>query len=639
MKPARSPHGMYLAHFGLRTAPFGITPDPAFFYPGNTRGELLAALLYAVTQGEGIIKLTGEVGSGKTMLCRMLAERLPAPVDVLYLLNPSLEADEVMHAIAAELGLDTTGHGADAVLRALHGELIARHAAGCQVVLLAEEAQAMPVATLEALRLLTNLETASHKLLQIVLFGQPELEHTLALPQLRQLKERITHSFTVPRLPPSLLGDYLACRLAAAGRATPLVFTPQALRRLARASQGIVRRINILADKALLAAYADDAQQVAARHLRLAIADSPFGTLGPAPWHAGTLLARALIAVMLLLAGALLWQWLAPLAASTPAPASMARPAADTGTGATGTGAPATAAVRTDGQAPAPPPTPAPTGVPANVAAGSMPGTRADRAPGTSDTAHTPGAAFALISAPATAAASVPAPASAPALASMPPSAPPVRPASAPASTSVSASASAAPLLATASAPAGAASSRPSRSEARAQGSPGPTSPAQRPAPTPLLDSSLAASRAWLARQEPQQLVLHVASMPASDAATAEAFLQQAQQAIGLRDIHVFRLRAKVPDAPDATLAAAQADLHAGARATAKTSAHTRANAAKDTPASAAWRLAIVYGSFADRASAQAVWARLTTTSPQKPLLSNIDSIRKEMISISQEKP
>lgn len=304
---APSPHGMYLRHFGLRTAPFGITPDPAFFYAGNTRGELLDALLYAVTQGEGIIKLTGEVGSGKTMLCRMLAERLPPQVDVLYLLNPRLEPDDVLHAIAAELGLALDGCRADAVLHALHGELIARHAAGRQVVLLAEEAQAMPGATLEALRLLTNLETASHKLLQIVLFGQPELQQTLDLPQYRQLKERITHSFTVPRLPKSLLDDYLACRLAAAGRTAPLLFTPAALRQLARAAQGIVRRVNILADKSLLAAFADDAQDISARHVRLAIADSPFHR---PPWHAGKLLAGVLSALMLLLAFALLWQWL-----------------------------------------------------------------------------------------------------------------------------------------------------------------------------------------------------------------------------------------------------------------------------------------------------------------------------------------
>ena len=433
---APSPHGMYLRHFGLRTAPFGITPDPAFFYAGNTRGELLDALLYAVMQGEGIIKLTGEVGSGKTMLCRMLAERLPPRVDVVYLLNPRLEPDEVLHAIAAELGLALDGCLTDAVLRALHGELISRHAAGRQVVLLAEEAQAMPGATLEALRLLTNLETASHKLLQIVLFGQPELQHTLDLPQFRQLKERITHSFTVPRLPQALLNDYLACRLSAAGRMAPLVFTPAALRRLARAAQGIVRRVNILADKALLAAFADDAPEVSARHVRLAIADSPFHR---PPWHAGKLLAGALSALMLLLAAALLWQWL------TPGQAAVAR-------------------------------TPLP----------------------------------AL------------------------------------------------------------------------------------PAPSTLLDSKLAESRGWLARQGPQQLVLHIASLPASETAAAETFLQQAQQAIGLRDLHVFRL----PGAASA---------------------------------SAAGRLDIVYGSFADRASAEAVWARLAPASPQKILLYDIESIRAEI--------
>ena len=286
MNKHATPRGMYLRHFGLRTAPFGITPDPLFFYPGNTRGELLAALLYAVLQGEGIIKLSGEVGSGKTMLCRMLAERLPPQVDVLYLLNPRLEPDDV--------------------LRALHGELIARHAAGRSVVLLVEEAQGMPVDTLEAVRLLTNLETASHKLLQIVLFGQPELDRTLDLPQLRQLKERITHSFAMPRLPLALLPDYLACRLAAAGCATPLRFEPGALRLLARASHGTVRRVNILADKALLAAYADDAQHIATRHLRLALADAPFHN--GKRWYQGRVLAAALLMVMLALAVALLWQ-------------------------------------------------------------------------------------------------------------------------------------------------------------------------------------------------------------------------------------------------------------------------------------------------------------------------------------------
>ncbi|MCM2564293.1 MULTISPECIES: ExeA family protein [Janthinobacterium] len=485
---APSPHGMYLRHFGLRTAPFGITPDPAFFYTGNTRGELLAALLYAVTQGEGIIKLTGEVGSGKTMLCRMLADRLPPQVDVLYLLNPRLEPDDVLHAIAAELGLELDGCRADAVLRALHGELIARHAAGRQVVLLAEEAQAMPGATLEALRLLTNLETASHKLLQIVLFGQPELQNTLDLPQFRQLKERITHSFSVPRLPPALLDDYLACRLAAAGRTAPLVFTPAAQRRLARAAQGIVRRINILADKALLAAFADDAQEISARHVRLAIADSPFYR---PPWHAGKLLAGALSALMLLLAFALLWQWQAGSEDRTAATASMATPASQ-----------------------------------ASHASQARSAAPADAAPGTLKEA--------LVRAP-------------------------------------------------------------------------------QPAPSTLLDSKLAESRDWLARQGPKQLVLHIASLPATETVAAETFLRQAQQATGLHDLHVFRLPGTMP-------------------ATASAPANT-------PPATSTARLLIVYGSFADQASAEAVWARLAPASPQKILLSDIDSIRTEIKALAPEKP
>ena len=305
MNHPASPHGMYLRHFGLRTAPFGITPDPQFFYAGNARGDLLDALLYAVTHGDGIIKLSGEVGSGKTMLCRMLAERLPSHVDVLYLLNPRLEPDDVLRAIGSELGLELDNCRTDAVLRALHGELIARHAAGRQVVLLAEEAQAMPVDTLEAVRLLTNLETASHKLLQIVLFGQPELDRTLDLPQLRQLKERITHSFSVPHLPLALLADYLACRLAAAGRVAPLPFERGALRRLAHAAQGTVRRVNILADKALLAAYADDAQGISARHMRQAIADSPFRV---PRWYEGRLVAALLLLAAVSLAGMLAWR-------------------------------------------------------------------------------------------------------------------------------------------------------------------------------------------------------------------------------------------------------------------------------------------------------------------------------------------
>jgi type II secretory pathway predicted ATPase ExeA len=267
---------MYQSHFGLRESPFNITPNPAFFYSGNTRGDILEALLYAVGHGEGIIKVTGEVGTGKTMLCRMLESRMPPHIDVIYLVNPNLNPLEVQHAIAAELGLPTSGLRADEVQRSLHTELIARHSTGRQVVLLVEEAQAMPLDTLEAIRLLTNLETARSKLLQIVLFGQPELDQHLELASMRQLKERITHSFRVPALQADLTGDFLAFRLRAAGHEGPALFSPAAAQLIADASQGIVRRINILADKALLAAFAEDAEMVQASHARQAIAESPF---------------------------------------------------------------------------------------------------------------------------------------------------------------------------------------------------------------------------------------------------------------------------------------------------------------------------------------------------------------------------
>ena len=274
-----TPATMYQDHFGLRETPFGITPNPAFFYPGDARGDILEALLYAVCHGEGIIKVTGEVGAGKTMLCRMLESQLPDNIEVIYLVNPNLDPVEVQYAIAAELGLATRGYRVDEIQRAVHAHLIGRHGQGQHVVLLVEEAQAMPLDTLEAIRLLTNLETASSKLLQIVLFGQPELDLHLDLPGMRQLKERITHSFDVPALDPARVAEFLAFRLAAAGHAgdsaTP-VFSPQAVRLISAASQGIVRRINVLADKALLAAFADDAATVSAHHARLAIAESPY---------------------------------------------------------------------------------------------------------------------------------------------------------------------------------------------------------------------------------------------------------------------------------------------------------------------------------------------------------------------------
>lgn len=269
---------MYHTHFGLNQSPFSITPNPAFFYSGSKRGDILDALIYAVTHGEGIIKVTGEVGSGKTMLCRMLEGLMPAHVEVIYLVNPTLSREEVMFAIAGELAIPNEGKRPDEVIRLLHQDLISKHINGKQVVLLVEEAQAMPLDTLEEIRLFSNLETAHHKLLQIVLFGQPELDQNLNLPSMRQLKERITHSFMVPPMPASLIPEFLMFRMRAAGYHGPNVFSRGAIKRLAKVSEGIVRRINILADKALLAAFADNTHEVQTKHINAAISDSEFSS-------------------------------------------------------------------------------------------------------------------------------------------------------------------------------------------------------------------------------------------------------------------------------------------------------------------------------------------------------------------------
>ncbi|MGZ5037582.1 MAG: ExeA family protein [Usitatibacter sp.] len=265
---------MYLEHFGLREAPFRITPHTEFFFSGANRGATLEALLYAITAGEGLVKVTGEVGSGKTMLCRVLMERLPETVEIIYLAVPSLSRDEMLAAIAGDLGLETAGANTTKLIRLLQDKLIEIHAAGRQVVALIDEAHAMPLATLEEIRLLSNLETGTEKLLQIVLFGQPELNAHLALEHMRQLKERITHGFSLAPLPPRDVKDYLNFRMRAAGYHGPDLFGPEVLRIINEASEGLTRRINIYADKTLLAAFAAGTHSVTADHARAAVTDT-----------------------------------------------------------------------------------------------------------------------------------------------------------------------------------------------------------------------------------------------------------------------------------------------------------------------------------------------------------------------------
>ena len=269
---------MYYPHFGLKEPPFKITPNTDFFFSGGNRGAILDALVYAIVNGEGIIKVVGEVGSGKTMLCRMLQTILPEKIESIYLANPSVAPEDVLHAIAFELQLKLPKN-ADRlkVMQELQAYLLSRHAEGRQVVIFVEEAQGMPLATLEEIRLLSNLETKQDKLLQIVLFGQPELDENLNQEHIRQLRERITHRFNLGPLQTKDVADYLIFRLRAAGYHGPHLFKDTSIKKLSDASEGLVRRVNILADKALLAAFAENVYQVAPRHVDAAIQDSEFG--------------------------------------------------------------------------------------------------------------------------------------------------------------------------------------------------------------------------------------------------------------------------------------------------------------------------------------------------------------------------
>ena len=268
---------MYYDHFGLNQAPFKITPNTDFFFTGANRGPVLEALIYAITHGEGIVKVTGEVGSGKTMLCNMLQNRLPENVESVYLANPSVGPEEVLHAIAFELqlGIERKAEHLE-VMHALQDYLVTRHADGKRVVAFIEESQSMPLATLEEIRLLSNLETRNDKLLQIVLFGQPELDENLRRPNIRQLRDRIAHSFKLEPLTEGEVREYLTFRMRAAGYRGPEIFNPAVGRQITKASSGLTRRINLIADKTLLAAFSENTHTIESKHVQAALRDSEF---------------------------------------------------------------------------------------------------------------------------------------------------------------------------------------------------------------------------------------------------------------------------------------------------------------------------------------------------------------------------
>ncbi|MGD2159765.1 MAG: AAA family ATPase, partial [Gammaproteobacteria bacterium] len=258
---------------------------------------------------EGIIKVVGEVGSGKTMLCRMLEVKLSGVVDVVYIANPSLSPDNILHVIAHELHLEVSNDESKLdVMQKLQDYLLKKHADNRQVVVFVEEAQSMPVETLEEIRLLSNLETDQHKLLQMVLFGQPELDDKLALPQIRQLRERITHSFHLDPFPPEDTLDYLNFRLRSVGYRGPSLFNQSTAKAVEKYSSGLSRRINIIADKALMASFSEGSHEVSSRHVATAAKDSEFkvATSYKPLLMAGGFVAALLLALWL---GSMLPRW------------------------------------------------------------------------------------------------------------------------------------------------------------------------------------------------------------------------------------------------------------------------------------------------------------------------------------------
>ncbi len=267
--------GMYLEHFGLDAWPFSLTPDTSFYYDAPAHQEALNVLLVALRSGEGFLKITGEVGLGKTLLCRMLLNTLESEAVTAYIPNPHLSPVSMRLTLARELGLEPPdGVAQEQLLEMIQDRLLALAGRGRPVVLCLDEAQQLPEATLEAIRLLTNLETEKRKLIQVVMFGQPELDERLSRPSVRQLRQRITFSYDLQPLDHDGVSRYVRHRLRVAGyRGAPL-FEHRALTLLYRGSGGTPRLVNVLAHKAMMAAWGEGEDQVRARHVRRAIEDT-----------------------------------------------------------------------------------------------------------------------------------------------------------------------------------------------------------------------------------------------------------------------------------------------------------------------------------------------------------------------------
>lgn len=300
---------MYLEHYGLTEPPFSITPDPRFVFLSERHRDALAHLLFGVTQGGGggFVQLTGEVGTGKTTLCRLLLEQLPQNTRVALVLNPRLTPIELLEAICEELHLDLDGRrgSAKALVDALNAYLLDAYAQGLRVVLVIDEAQNLSVDALEQVRLLTNLETPTQKLLQVVLLAQPELRRILAREDLRQLAQRITARYHLMPLDATETGEYLRHRYRIAG-GQRFPFDAGAVKRIHAHSGGVPRLINTLAERSLLAGYAHDVAMLDARWVDRAAAEV---LPAPAPRRRRWTIAVPVAAMALVAAGTATWWW------------------------------------------------------------------------------------------------------------------------------------------------------------------------------------------------------------------------------------------------------------------------------------------------------------------------------------------
>lgn len=275
---------MYTDHFGLNEKPFSISPDPRYLYLSHRHADALAHLLYGVTQSGGFIQLTGEVGTGKTTLIRSLLGQLPEKTEIALILNPQLSTKQFLQAICQELCVPVGPRDtARALVDRLNARLLELHAAGKRAVLIVDEAQAMSPELLEQVRLLTNLETERQKLLQIILIGQPELREVLGREHMRQIAQRITGRFHLEPLTAADTAVYVRHRMKVAG-GRPDIFSKRAVQRLFRLSRGIPRLINVIADRALLAAYTRDRHRIDARLVRQAATEVFGGHRGARRW-------------------------------------------------------------------------------------------------------------------------------------------------------------------------------------------------------------------------------------------------------------------------------------------------------------------------------------------------------------------